>query len=480
VRDWPQSRLAPTALFNASVDYAKARRLDKAIEVRGQLLQKFPGDPLAPKVLYDNAEAFEAMAEFGKAADLYERYFAEWSKRRAPAARAKGAAAPADGPAPAYEEKKAEDAIINAAVFRAGLREWAKAEAASLAYLETWPKGPDAPRIFLSLADLYAKRGQTSKELKQLEEYQLRHAKDPEEWLAIQHRIALLYERAGNRTAARRTYEAGLDYYKRRKPNVKERGLAVVAQGMYDALEKDFAEYDRISLNVAPKYLKGQLEVKGKKLTKLEQSYGQVVKLKQAGPAICALYRIGLGYRRFAQTLLEAPIPRELRGSSELVQEYKAQLAQFAEPLDAKAFEGLGLAVNASRDYGVVNDCAKQATALLLKHRPDEYGPSPEVVPALGPAPAAPGEPPRGYGLLAEVVSAPPPPRERSAGARSAEPALPPLRVRPAAAVGGELPPRRVDGASLDPQRRSFDEERLPQRKGKKKSQADDDEDLLP
>jgi TolA-binding protein len=481
-REWPQSRLAPTALFNASVDYAKARRLDKAIEVRGQLLQKFPGDPLAPKVLYDNAEAFEAMAEFGKAADLYERYFAEWSKRRAPArgkgaaAKRKGAAAAADElPAAAYEEKKAEDGIINAAVFRAGLREWAKAEAASLAYLETWPKGPDAARIFLSLADLYAKRGQTSKELKQLEEYQQRYAKDPEEWLAIQHRIALLYERAGNRTAARRTYEAGFDYYKRRKASVKERGLGVVAQGMYDELEKDFAEYDRISLNVAPKYLKGQLEVKGKKLKKLEQSYGQVVKLKQAGPAICALYRIGLGYRRFAQTLLEAPIPRELRGNSALVQEYKAQLAQFAEPLDQKAFEGLGLAVNASRDYGVVNECAKQANALLMKHRPDEHGPSPEAVPALGPAPAAPGEPPRGYGLLAEVVSAPAP-RERSA--RSAEPVLPPLRVRPAAGVAP--PERRADAASADPQQRAFEEERLPQRKSRKKGQADDDEDLLP
>jgi TolA-binding protein len=474
VRDWPQSRLAPTALFNASVDYVKARRLDKAIEVRAQLLQRFPGDPLAPKVLYDNAEAFEAMAEFGKAADLYERYFAEWSKQRAPARgtpRAKGAPAAAQ-PAGAYEEKKAEDGIINAAVFRAGLREWAKAEAASLAYLETWPKGPDAPRIFLSLADLYAKRGQTSKELKQLEEYQLRYAKDPEEWLAIQHRIALLYERAGNRTAARRTYEAGLDYYKRRKPTLKDRGHAVVAQGMYDALEKDFAEYDRISLNVAPKYLKGQLEVKGKKLKSLEQSYGQVVKLKQAGPAICALYRIGLGYRRFAQTLLEAPIPRELRHNPELVQEYKAQLAQFAEPLDAKAFEGLGLAVNASRDYGVVNECAKQATALLVKHRPDEYGPSPEAVPALEPPSVAQGEPPLGYGLLAEVVTAPPP-RERSA--RTAEPVLPPLRVRPAAGVA--LPPRR-GAASLDPQHRAFEDERLPQRR-KKKGPADD-EDLLP
>ena len=55
----------------------KIHRLDRAVEVRAQLLQRFPNDPLAPKVLYDNAEAEEAMAEFAKAADLYERYFEE-------------------------------------------------------------------------------------------------------------------------------------------------------------------------------------------------------------------------------------------------------------------------------------------------------------------------------------------------------------------------------------------------------------------
>ena len=469
-REWPQSRLAPTALFNASVDYVKAHRLDKAVEIRDQLLQRFPADPLAPKVLYDNAEAYEAMAEFGKAADLYERYFAEWTKARKGQ---KGKAADAGG----YEEKKAEDGLVNATVFRAGLREWAKAEAASNAYLQTWPAGADAPRIFLSLADLYAKQGQTAKELRQVEEYQRRYAKDPDEWLAMQHRLAKAYEKAGNAPMARRLYAQGLDYWKRRKSAVKERGLAVAAQGMYEELEPAFAEYDRISLDVAPKHLKGQLQVKGSKLKKLEEAYGQVVKLKQAEPAICALYQIGLAYRHFAQTLFAAPIPKELRRDPELVQEYKAQLAQVAEPLDQKAFEGLGLAVDASRDYGVVNDCAKQAAALLAKHKPEEYAPSPEVVPPLAPPPATKGVEPRGYGLLAQVEDAPAP---RPRAARGAEPALPPLRVRPAAGVVAPAPRRgEAQAEERDPQRRAIQDEPVPLKR-RKKGQADDDEDLLP
>ncbi len=466
VREWPQSRLAPTALFNASVDWVKAKRLDRAVELRAELMQRFPQDPLVPKVLYDNAEAYEAMAEFGKAADGYERYFAEWRKNRK--AKDQGG----------YEEKKATDAIVNAAVFRAGLREWAKAQAASQAYLDTWPNGADAPRLFLSVADLYQKQGQPAKELRQLEDYQRRYAKDPEEWLAIQHRIALLLEKT-NPPLAKRAYTQGLDYWRRRKADVKERGLAVVAQGMYQELEPAFAEYDRISLSVAPKYLKSQLEVKGKKLKKLEEAYGQVVKLKQAEPAICALYRIGFGYERFAQTLFAAPIPKELRGNAELVQEYKAQLAQFADPLRQKAVEGLALAVNASRDYGVVNECAKAATALLAKAKPDEYGPTPEVVPSLGPVASPPAAaPPRGYGLLAEVVQVQAP-RERNAR-RGEGPVLPPLRVRAAAGTTTEADARGETSATFDPQKRVIRDEPLPQKKKKGKGKGkEDDEDLL-
>ena len=203
---------------------------------------------------------------------------------------------------------------------------------------------------------------------------------------------------------------------------------------------------------MAPKYLKAQLEVKAKKLKKLEDSYGQVVRLKQAEPAVCALYKIGLAYKRFAQTLYAAPIPREIRGDRALVEEYKSLLSQQAEPLEAKSIDGLALAVNAARDYGVVNDCARQATAILVKHKPEEYGPR------------------------AEVEGVP----VRAAGARRADPTLPPLRVRTTG--GHDEPGPGAEPTTLDPQRRVIRDEPVPakQKRKKKGSPTDDDEDLLP
>jgi tetratricopeptide (TPR) repeat protein len=473
VRDWPGSRLAATALFNAAVDWVKARRIDKAVEVRNLIIQKYPGHELAPAALYDNAEAYEAIAEFDKAAELYERYFASWRASARPAQRAKAKKGkPQPEPVRAagtYDEKKATDGIINATVFRAGLRQWAKAEAASLAYLETWPNGADAQRIFRSLADLYAKQGHTSKQLKQLEDYQRRYAKDPEEWLALQHQMAQLLDKGGNAPLARRVRAQALEHWRRNKDRVKERGLAIVAEALYADVDPAFAEYDRITLNVAPKFLKSQLQVKAKKLKKLEEAYGQVVLLKQAEPAVCALYKIGFAYKRFAQALYDAPIPKEIRGDKSLVEEYRSLLSQQAEPLESKAIDGLALAVNAARDHGVVNECARQATAILVKHKPDEYGPSPELVPAIAP-PALP-DAPRGYGLLADIEGVP----VRAAAHRAPDTVLPPLRGRSAGA--------QEQAASQDPQQRVIRDEPLPVKhrgKAKKKPQADEDEDLLP
>jgi TolA-binding protein len=486
VKDWPQSRLAPTALFNASVDYVKVKRIDKAVEVRNLVLAKYPDHELAPSALYDNAEAYEAIAEFDKAAEYYERYFASWRASKGHVAKAaprakgkKGKAAPPTPAEPAragaWDEKKATDGIINAAVFRAGLRQWAKAEAASRAYLDALPEGPDAPRLFLSIAELQAKQGQTAKQVKQLEDYQRKYAKDPDEWLGIQAQLAQLYEKAGNAPLARRARTQGLEYWKKNKDKVKERGLALVAQALYDELEPEFVSFDRISLNVKPKFMKAQIDVKAKRLKKLEESYRQVVFLKQAEPAVCALYRIGFGYKRFAQSFYDVPIPKEIRRDPEVVAEYKKQLADAAEPLEAKAVDGLALAVNAARDYGVSNECARQALALLVKAKPDEYGPSPEAIPAV--ASPEPPDAPRGYGLLAEVEGVP----VRPPVAKRGEPALPPLRVRGAgvATDAGEGPPADASG---DPQLRKIQDEPIPVKaKGKKKkSSSDDDEDLLP
>lgn len=475
VRDWPATRLGATALYNASVDLTRARRVDRAMEVRDLLLQKYPADPLAPRCLYDNAEGYEAIADFARAADAYERYFREWRRLRAgpaperKAARGKRAAPEPKAAAPAvqaYEEKKAIDAIINAAVFRAGLRDWPRAEANSQAYLDTWPDGPDASRLALSLADLAARQGQAQKELSRLEAYQRTYARTPDDWLWAQQRIAQLMERSGNAAGARRAYEQGLEHYRKNRDKVTDRGLPVAAEGALRELEAPLAEYRKLDLNVGAKYLAGQLQLKGARLKKLEEQYTAVVKLGVAGPAVCALERIGRLYENFARVFHDAPVPKEVRANPEFLEEYKAQIADQAAPLEQKAQEGLELAVVKARELGVDNECAERATATVVARKP-ELAPSAEPLPALASA----GRPPVpvGHGLLTALLPADAPRPADAAGhgaARKPEPALPALKA-PAQKRGAQraAEPAPARGRPEDP---------LPRPK------KGDDEDLLP
>jgi TolA-binding protein len=431
-RDWPDSKLAPTALYNASVDYANSRQLDRAVAVREQLVSRYPGDPLAAKCVYANGADYEAIAEFEKAAGYYERYFEEWNKSKSAPGSAAGKKARARGkkPAPAaaaspglYEEQKARDALYNAGVFREGLREWKKAEADRLTWVATWPDATEAPRIFLSVADLHAKQKAPGKELRQLEEYQKRYARDPTEWIAVQGRIAHVLERSGNAAGARRAYEQALAHYRSRKGQVQDRAMAVVAQAMVIELEPEFERYDRITLDVKPKHLKSQLQVKGKKLVELQQKYTTVVNLKQAEPAVCALYRIGLAYKRFAQSLYDAPIPKELKAlrRQDVIDEYKGQLAQLAAPPEQKAVEGLEYAMTKSREYGVRNECSRKTAEILAKYKPDQHGPPLEAIPSLA---AAVPDTREGHGLVAALL---PPSAGSAAVPEEATAALPPL-----------------------------------------------------
>jgi hypothetical protein len=140
------------------------------------------------------------------------------------------------------------------------------------------------------------------------------------------------------------------------------------------------------------------------------------------------------------------------------VEEYRSQLQQAASPFEGDATQGAQLALQASRDYGIANDCSKKAEQLLARYQPDAVAGVLEPLPRIA-APAIP-ERPRAYGLV-DVVQASPAPRT-TATARRDDPALPPLRDPTASAPA----PRAGD-------------EPLPRPK-KKGTGKDDDEDLLP
>ncbi|MHB1844301.1 MAG: tetratricopeptide repeat protein [Deltaproteobacteria bacterium] len=454
VHDFPKGERADQALWNAAADFYKAHDYERSIRARDQLIERYPQSPWMPKALFSNAQSHEARADFGPAAAEYERYAQGYARQVGGGPGAKhrrhSGAEPPSGPK--FDEQKAQEALINAAVYRVGLRQSQAALRDREAYLELWPvgrRGSDtSEQVFTSIAGVYETQGKLQLAIKQLEDHLRRVGRDANAYLTVQGRLARLYEKARNLKEARRIDQEILAFYKHAsKKRLSPEAFDAVGHASYAVNEDAFAAFDGLRLHLPEKRLLGDVKAKARSLIEVQRIYTETVALRSADPAICALWKIGLAYQKFAQALYDAPIPAQFRGQEQLVQAYKDQLAQQAMPVESKAKEAFQSAVAKSRELGVYNDCSEKAHLALRKYDPASFGDVPELTVALAPSSLAippadlltslvPVEPPgagsesRASGVQPPSVAAPP---AGDVDDRPPEPPPPPSGVTPAA-----------------------------------------------
>ncbi len=389
VAEFPKSELADKALYNASIDFFNAKMLDKAIEVRKQIITKYPKSQYVPQTMYALAEGYEAIADFDKAADLYEVYVGHFEKSKggkkgAPAAK-KGAKKDPKDKAPAgeqnWEEDKAQDALFNAGIFRDGLGQYKQALRNREKYLELWPNSKEKEAVVKSIIDLYEKMGNYRKVTEKLEEYEKAYIKDPNKVLTAEGRIASIYEdKLKSGKAARGVFDRILKYYdqlsKKQKDALEITALDAVARANFVSNEDDWKKYAAIRLkwtklqNIGE--LKASIKTKAAALQDVQKTYTKTVAFKSADPAICALHKIGLAYDQFAGMLENPPVPKGM--PEDLLLEVKLQFAQEAAPIKDKAAEAFAAVVAKSTELDVFNPCTIAALEMLrTKYRPEQY-----------------------------------------------------------------------------------------------------------
>ncbi len=388
VSEWPKSELADKALFNAAIDFFNARSLDRAIEVRKQLIQKHPKSQYVPQTMFALAEGYEAIADFDPSADYYEAYAANFEKN-------KGGKKPGARPLPRkagkddkkleveqiWEESKAQDALFNAGIFREGLGTFRQALKDREKYLDLWPTSKDAEAVEKSILDLQEKMGAWVKVTKGLEEYEKKYIKDPNKVLIAEGRIATIYEeKQKNPKAARGVYARITDYYeklpKRLRDTLEIGALDAVARASLVANEDGWKKYNAMrvrwsSMNNIGE-LKATIKLKTDALGDVQKAYRKTVAFKSADPAICALYKIGLGFDQLTDQLVNFPTPKGM--TEEMQVELKPQFESQAEPYKKTATEAFAAAVQKSQELDVFNPCTIAALEMLrTKYAPDKF-----------------------------------------------------------------------------------------------------------
>jgi TolA-binding protein len=393
VKDFPQTSIADQALYNASVDYFKAKQLDKAIQVRQNLISKYSRSRFVPDSIYANAEAQEAIGDFEQAATTFELYVKGYER----SLNEKGA--PRSKPRPSkhskkdeggeekkeekqkWEEAKAQIGLFNAATYREGLGQYKQALKNREHYLDLWPKTKDAEQISLSIVSLYEKMGAYGKAMKLLEQYEKDYGRSPSKFLTAEGRIVDIYENKLKkpRDVARmyaRIFKYFDDLSKRVQKDLEKTAIAPAAQAQYLSIDPDWREYLRVRLTwgrpVDPKKLKESILEKKRALDVVQKKYIQTVSYGAPEPAICALHRLGMAYHEFADKLINVPMPPGVDAETE--QAIRDEFSKQAEPLKAQATEAFASAVNKSRELDFFSECTKESLKMLRdSYAPDQF-----------------------------------------------------------------------------------------------------------
>ncbi|HOX46369.1 MAG TPA: tetratricopeptide repeat protein [Myxococcota bacterium] len=407
-REFPQHELADEALFNASVKYMQAERLDKARKARELLIEKFPESDLVPGTIFNLAENYERMADFDRAASLYERYAETYKKMKglgkAVSYKERGKKPP---PPPKGKDKKdkgkdakkpeakfegnrrtwnledARDALLNAGVYREALRQFDKAVKDRNEFVDLFPDSDDAPKVFYSLGLMYERLGKLPQAAEIFKTYSTKYFKsNPDRAIAAHMKRAVLLRKAKKKVDWKeidREVRETLKLYNLHKKKIKELPEAAEAAAhasfiLAEPVYEDFIKY-KFTLSGAGKKLeeglKKMLAEKVKRFKKVETTYTDVAKLKQPEWAIASLYRIGRAYENFAETFYNAPLPKGL--TPEQIDLYKGMLREQGQPFEDKAVAHFKAAVDKGSELGFYSDYSQKALEKLQHYRPAEF-----------------------------------------------------------------------------------------------------------
>ncbi len=403
VKEFSRHELADEALFNSSVEFEKAERLDLARKARVKLIAEYPTSDLVPGTIFNLAENYERMTQFNDAAELYEKYAKTYKKmkglgkavsyktkgkkkhRGKRKKRVKKAVKKAskekrfDGNRRTWNSEDAQNALMNAGIYREALRQYKEAIRDRLEFVDLFPRSDDAAQVYYSLGLLYEKMGRRKKAASVFKRYSENYFRaNNDRAIAAHMKRAVLLSRMKKWRDAEKEMHTVVSLYRKHKRRSRGKGNKLLesaeaaAHAKFILGESVYKDYIKFRFTkVKPKQLKRQLDEKGKRLKKVVRLYTDIAKLKQPEWAIASLYKLGRAYENFAETFYKAPLPKGL--TPEQKDMYTQVLREKGQPWEDKAVAHFGAAVKKGSELGFYSQFTRRALAKLQHYRPAEY-----------------------------------------------------------------------------------------------------------
>ncbi|RKH02921.1 hypothetical protein D7X74_36710 [Corallococcus sp. CA047B] len=356
VDEAPRHEFADKALNNAAVAYEELRRFDSAMKLYERVYRDYPKSPWAHTALFRVAINAHKSYDFDKAVTSYQKLVKDY---------------------PAAEEREA--ALFNAAALLEGQQRYAEAAAAFQRCVELFPNSKNAPENQYRAARILERQGDTKGEIKALEAFVRKFASKPDQAELVvdaKRRMGNAWAKRGNAKEAQRAYAAAADEFDRRrlKPETQLRAAEAAAYSRFQQAEAVFQRFDALKITGAGKAMEKSFNKKTEALKSVNEAYAKVLPYKQLEWSLAAFFRQGYALERFGNTLLEAPVPPEVkRLGDEAVTAYQGILTDRTVALEDRAVQSYADTLKEARKYRISNEWTRRTLEALNRFRPKEY-----------------------------------------------------------------------------------------------------------
>ncbi len=385
VKEFPKSQYAYKAVYNSMVMFENANKLDLAIPQGEKLLKDYGTSDVVKRTMAAVGQDYERIADFPKAAGMYEAYYNKYGKVEKPTkGKAPAAAAAATPTTPAATvtvtstELQPADALFNAALWNEGLGNFDKAVSLYQEYIKAYKDKTDVPEIAFTIALIYEKQKDWKAAVKAYDNYNKTYAKQLKAGKVFYARYRQMeaLKKTGSpiddKTAQKVGEELLKAYAKLTPEEQKEDGnLNAYGQLRFHDVDGLWARYKALKIDNRDKLL-AQYKAKRTMMPEVEKVYTEVASVGASDWTIAAVTRVGFGFLDIAKNIAESPDPKGL--TPEQLDLYRAELENQALPLEDKGIDHLEQAIQKSSQLKVYNEWVLEAQDQENKFRPGAYG----------------------------------------------------------------------------------------------------------
>lgn len=338
-----QSELAPTAVFNAAINFNKVGLSLKSIEMIKQLNNY--SDPKA-KELSSKAETilpalYQSTGQL-KLAAVANLKLANQSKVKS----------------------AQRDLYYNAGIlFEAVDQKRDAISSFEKAYQISGPR--DATMTLFEMAKLHRELGQKAAATRYLEQFLSAYGAADIKSVSAAY---WLYEYNLNNSNGEKWARSVLNLHKSVSANQRELTRSFAAKVELQKVKYALAEVRNVKLNNASK-LKQQSDLKISKIDQLNKAAAQAIAIGSPEETLETVFFSAEANLDLYQSLIQAPLPAEL-SKPEDIQNYKAAVSSLAQPFLQKAIEAYQLVIQRSAEFETYNQAYFNSRAAIEKLKP--------------------------------------------------------------------------------------------------------------